>query len=41
MKIIRKAEASGHITVQHTVDIGRIDSQTGQDEIFEDDFSVL
>lgn len=41
MEIIRKAEASGHITVQHTFDITKIEPKTGQDENIEDDFSVL
>ena len=41
MEIIRKAEADGHITVQHTFDIKKTELQTRQDEIFEDDFSVL
>ena len=41
MKIIRKAEATGHITVQHTFDIEKIESQTGRDESIEDEFSVL
>ena len=34
MKIIRKAEADGHITVQHTFDIKKIEPKTGQDENF-------
>ncbi len=41
MEIIRKAEADGHITVQHTFDIKKIEPQAGQYEKFEDDFSVL
>ena len=41
MEIIRKAEADGYITVQHTFDIKKIEPQIGQDEIFEDEFSVL
>ena len=41
MQIIRKAEADGHITVQYTFDITKIEPKTEQDEIFEDDFSVL
>ena len=41
MEIIRKAEADGHITVQHTFDIEQVELQTGRDENFEDEFSVL
>ena len=41
MGIIRKAEADGHITVQHSFDIKKIEPQTGQDENFEGEFSGL
>ena len=41
MEIIRKAETAGHITLQHAFDIKKIKPQTEQDEIFEDEFSVL
>ena len=41
MEIIRKAEADGHITMQHTFDIKKIEPQRGQDEFFEYNLSVL
>ena len=40
MEIIRKAEADGHITVQHTFDIKKIELQRGQDEFFEYNLTV-